>query len=103
MVIKAADRIIRKDREVAGIPDIEQKPGSPELGWTLREIVQSLSEEEQELFRMRFEQKQTLESISESLGISWMQGRYKVRQLQARLRTSMERAGFGPADLEMCA
>ena len=42
MVIKSADRIIRKDRELSGIPEIEQEIVSPELGWTLRDIQASL-------------------------------------------------------------
>ncbi|MBI38044.1 MAG: hypothetical protein CMF59_00470 [Leptospiraceae bacterium] len=103
MVIKSADRIIRKDRELSGIPEIEQEIVSPELGWTLRDIQASLDSEEQKLFRLRFEQKLTLEDISIQLEISWMQCRYRVRQLQSKLRIQIEREGFGPSDLEMCA
>lgn len=104
MVIKSADRILRKEKDTVGVQEIGRVESDfLELERSLREIRENLNPSERRLFQLRFEESLTMDAISRELDASIMQTRYQVRQLQKKLQHQIRRQGFKPGDLEMCA
>ena len=90
---RSLDEPVGEDMTLAdSVGGTDPELGRAEIRVLLRDAFEVLSDRDQEVLRLRFEQDLTQTEISKQIGVSQMQVSRLIRQSLARLRMDIERA-----------